>query len=120
MKGSSSTRGFTLSEVVAAILLFSIGAIGVIGLASAVARMNDLADRVTVATRLAGNKIDDLLGQKYSTLASGTDTVASFVRTWNVTTSTVPDSKAVRVTLNWQDLKGGQHQIALDTIITKQ
>ncbi|NQU03003.1 MAG: prepilin-type N-terminal cleavage/methylation domain-containing protein [Syntrophaceae bacterium] len=112
--------GFTLVEVLVAIFVLVVGLLGVISVATTVINGNAFGKRITVATTLAQDKMEELKGTAYSSIASGSDTQESlYTRTWTVT----PDSPAagmkaidVSVTFPWKDTP---HDVTLKTIVAE-
>lgn len=119
MRRVRSLRGFTLTEVVVVMVVFSIGALGVFGLSNAALRMNDFNSHMTGATTLDENKIEDLLSLNPASVTSGTDAVSEYTRTWTVVSDPSLGSKTVTMATGWRACGGSQHQTTLRTVLYK-
>lgn len=123
--------GFTLVEVLMAILLLVIALVGLATVTVSVMNSNDLSKKVTTATTLAKDKMEELKNAGatqagYNGLVNGSDTVETiYARLWTVGAvgTTAPDNdtakmKKITVTVTWT-WKGNSHTVTLDTIISK-
>ncbi len=61
----SSKKGFTIVEVVIALAIFSIGVMGVYGLAAWLIQANDFSNRMTAATSIAQGRLEDIQNQSF-------------------------------------------------------
>jgi len=113
--------GFTLIEIMIAIFILMVGLLGVAGVATTVINGNAFSNRVTTATTLAQDKMEELKGTAYSSITTGgPETQGSiYTRTWTVT----PDSPAagmktieVAVAFPW---KGTAHNVTLKTMVAQ-
>jgi prepilin-type N-terminal cleavage/methylation domain-containing protein len=135
MKGTrfkdGNRGGFTLVEVLMAILLFVIALVGLATVTVSVIKGNDLSKMVTTATTLAEDKMEQLKNTGatqagYNGLVNGSDMVETiYARLWIVGAvgTTAPDNdmtkmKKITVTVTWT-WKGNPHTVTLDTIISK-
>jgi len=120
MKRIADSSGFTLIEVMIAILVIVVGLLGVAGVATTVINGNTLAKEMTTATTLAQDKIEDLKSTAYGSISSGSDTQQSiYTRTWTVTSdSPVAGMKtiAVSVAFPW---KGATRTVTLKTMVAQ-
>jgi prepilin-type N-terminal cleavage/methylation domain-containing protein len=62
----TSQAGFTLVELMASLLVFSVGMLGVHGLATAVIKQNSLATDISLASNLASSALEQLVITNYS------------------------------------------------------
>jgi len=81
-------RGFTLIEMIIAIIVMAVGIMGLAGTASYVATQMGGANAQTIAAGLATKVSDSLSARRCASLVSGTQTVRGVVVTWTVTDST--------------------------------
>lgn len=79
-------RGFTLLELMAAVLLLSVGISGLVGTSSAVSRMMGGSIRESSAAALASSRFETLRGAACASIVSGTATTRGTTETWTVTT----------------------------------
>lgn len=112
----STAHGFTLVEVIIAVLVFTLTSLGMYGLTNTMLRMNDFSERVTSATRLAEDKIETLLGQG-AAITPGSDTPDNFTRTWSVVTNARPYLSSVRVSVGWLNIDGRPQNITIDNLL---
>lgn len=115
-KSRHQQQGFTLIEIMIAIFLVGIGIIGLAMLTTTTSQDNDFSKTITSATTLARDKIEELKGTDFASLAAGSDTSGIYTRNWTVTQSAAPSNYkviAVSVTWKWQ---GQTHEVALNTI----
>ena len=117
MKHETKRQAFTLVEVIVAVLIFAVGALGVFGLAGAIVRMNALSERVSSATSAAESQIERLMGQGCQNVVAGTNMVDGFLCTWTVTTNASLKSKTVGMSAQWQDLDGARRKVTLQSVL---
>jgi type IV pilus assembly protein PilV len=119
-------RGFTLLEVMIAIVILAFGILAVASMQTSSIYGNSVADRLTEGTSWAGNKMEELLtipetDEQLSSGIHGPETMISGVSTydlnWEVIDSVDPsnpleDAKLIIVTVSWQD-KGNRKSTQL-------
>jgi type II secretion system protein I len=108
--------GFSLIELLVAMTLFAIAALGLSAGVAIVSRAGVLSDRLTRATILAQDKLEELASHN-GPLSGGADTPhAGFTREWTVS-SDDPDTGVTRVdvTVTWEG--SGSHSISLATVV---
>jgi Tfp pilus assembly protein PilV len=106
--------GFTMVEVMVAVLLTAIAVIGIVGLYRVQTRSADYSRRSTEASVLASDKMEALRttdapcapacnGTEANINATGTGTPAGpYTRTWDVTQPS-PTQWKLQVTVSWDD-----------------
>jgi type IV pilus assembly protein PilV len=80
-------RGMTLIEVIIAIIVMSIGIMGLAGTASYVAQQMGGGNALTIAAALATKVSDSLSARRCSALVSGNQTKRGVTVTWTVADS---------------------------------
>ena len=80
-------RGFTLIEMIIAIIVMAIGIMGLAGTASYVAQQMGGGNAQTIAAALANKVADSLASRRCSALVSGSQTKRGVTVTWTVTDS---------------------------------
>lgn len=119
-------RGLTLLEVLIALLMLTVGILGVGGLAVTTVQGNDAAGKLSAATVLAQDKLENarsagydgapaLAGtENYGTIAGAT----AFRRVVTIADAT-PGTwmRTVTVTVEWE---GGAHGVTLGSIIARE
>jgi len=123
-------KGFTLIEVLIAILLLVIALVGLASVTVSVVKGNDLSRMVTTATTLAKDKMEELKNLSvtsagYDALTDGSQTGLEtiYTRAWTVGAvgATAPDNdttkmKKITVTVTWT-WNGQSHDVTLNTIV---
>ena len=110
--------GYSLIEVLVALTLFSVAALGISAGVATVVRTGKLSADFTHATILAQDKLEELRAQ-VGPVTTGSDSPQSgFARTWAVT----PDSPEtgvtqINVTVSWEDFT--PHTVTLTTVVNE-
>ncbi len=117
-----SRGGFTLIEVLVAMVILAIVLATLPMLLVTAVNANAFARRTTVATTLAQDKLEVIRNTPYATLASGSDQVTepgtsrTYTRTWTVTAGPTSTTTKVAVVVSWTG--HSRHQIELDTTVS--
>ncbi|MFO7964572.1 MAG: hypothetical protein R6U50_11670 [Desulfobacterales bacterium] len=117
-----NTMGFTLLEILIAILIITTGLVGTAGLLVSIIKTNDLSSEMTKATALAQSTMEQIRQAGYiGALEVGESTTDSpmegFNRTVAVSSTGTSGAKAVNVTVTFRSF--GQHTVQLDTILAR-
>ena len=99
-------NGFTLIEVMAGMLITSLGLILLLPMMVTSIQANDYARGSTEASMLIKDKMEDLKNMDLPT--TGADTVGAVTRNWTVTLVSA-NLRQLDVTVNWTDKKGLAH-----------
>jgi type IV pilus modification protein PilV len=117
-------NGFTLIEVVAALIILAIGLLAIAAMQIASTKGGYFSNNVTQATILAQDKLEDLRNLSYSdsNLSSGqhnegTMSETIFSRQYHIVEDAGNSIKTIAVTVQWVD-RGG-HSISFATIRSK-
>ncbi|OPL12394.1 MAG: hypothetical protein AVO39_04275 [delta proteobacterium MLS_D] len=120
MQRIGNNSGFTLIEVLIAMFLLVTALLGTAAVTTTVIQGNAFSNRMTLATTLAQDKMEELRGTSYSDMTSGSDTHNSiYDRTWTVTfdsPSTDAATVEVAVAFSW---KGENRTVSIATIRSK-
>ncbi len=121
-------HGFTILEVIVAIMIFIISLMGLISVTTSVIQGNAFSQQVTTATNLAQEELEVLKrkGYDHADLTAGThndpgNPVSSiYTRSWTVLANT-PDTdiKTLTMTVSW-NWRGAARNVQLVTYITKK
>lgn len=101
-------EGFTLVEVMVALVVFLIGFLGMAGLLVTVVQSNRGASNRTRADQLLYEKVEEFTSTPYRDIATGTDeeTVGRvvFTRDWTVTdNSPIPNAMTIDLVARWTE-----------------
>ena len=77
--------GFTLVELLVAMMVFAVGMLGLAATAASVTRMMGGARRQTIAATVAQSRLEKIRSSPCASLLSGTDTVRGVVSKWTIT-----------------------------------
>ena len=91
--------GFTLVEVIVALVLLTIGMLGLAGVARAVARLTSESARLATATALAGARVEQLRAGRCAGSASGSAANGPYTEAWS--TDVAGAARVVRVTVTY-------------------
>jgi type IV pilus assembly protein PilV len=126
LKMQIGIKGFTLIEVLIVLAIFSIGILAVAAMQMTSTKGNASARRITEATALAENQIENLMQVSYDHADLNPaanphgSTQGPYAINWNVTevdldANGTNDSKTVDVTVNWN--YGGDRSVSIQYII---
>jgi prepilin-type N-terminal cleavage/methylation domain-containing protein len=121
-------EGFTLVEVMIAVFVLTVALLGLISVTIMIIKGNDFSKRMTTATTLAKDKIEEVKKRPYNTVSPGTttdyrnvdssagSTGAYFTRIMTVTDNApATNMKTVQVEVRWT--WGGTRTVTVRTII---
>jgi len=108
------SKGFSLVEMLIALVILAISLLALAGLMATTTRNNSFGGHMTEAATFAQDKLEELKALPWANIVGGTDTKSgstgvTYARTWNVSTllNPVPPPndllKAVTITINWND-----------------
>ena len=84
----SRRAGFTIVELIVAMVVFAVGVLGLAATAASVTQLMGGATRQTIAANIAQSRLEKLRASPCGTLANGADTTRGVVSTWTVQTVT--------------------------------
>jgi type IV pilus assembly protein PilV len=116
-------KGFTLLEVMIALVILAVGLLGLASLQIMAIKSNSYGQQMTVASTMAQNQLEQLR-RTTGTLTSGGDSVTdqngiAYTRIWTVTpNSPQTGASTVVITISWTGPAGtGARSINIRTII---
>lgn len=127
MFNTRENSGFTLMEVLVAMLILSVGLLGMAALITGIINSNKLSNRISTATVLAQDKMEEVRQVGYSGMpASDTTTTEDYNSITNyslykrVTFTDVANPatgmKTITVTVYWES---DNHSVVFNTILAK-
>lgn len=117
--------GFTLIEVMIAILILSVGMMAMALLQVTAIRGGSFANQVTQASIYGQDKIEELKNTSYNSIISGNDAVTSangiiYNRSWTVAASLpYTSSKTISLSVSWTGPNRQVHSVQFSTIVSK-
>lgn len=122
MNFSMKSKGFTLIEVLIALVILSIALLGVSALMATTTTYNSFGSHVTEATTFAQDRLEELRATPWVNLISGADirtgsTGINYTRTWTVATNVPGNLRTITMTITWNDKTS--HSISLLSAITQ-
>lgn len=113
-------RGFSLIEVLVALIVLSVALLALASLMGVVTRNNAYGSHLTEATTFAQGKLEELRVSRWDAIIAGTDDVTgcsniNYSRAWEVTNGA--GIKTVAVTIGWNDRVN--HSIRLLSVISQ-
>ena len=121
-------KGFTIIEVMVAMIVLAIGLLSFFALNVAIIKGNVFAKMMTSATNLAQEKIEELKNTPYASIVEQSETNIGLNNAFTRTTTVQPgvpqtSMKTITVTVYWQEMKPfkaqKQHSISLTTAIAQ-
>lgn len=108
--------GFTLLEIVIAISILSFALLGLAQLQIVAIQGNAFASRITTASALAQERLEQITRLPYAAIQGGSDISGAYRRAWSVTdNSPITGTKTVTVTVSCQG-----NSVQLSTVISNQ
>jgi len=80
----TNRNGFTIIEVVVAIMIFSVGILGLVATAASVTRMVGRSQQYNMAASLAQQRVEILRATVCTSIASGSGTSGNYSLAWTV------------------------------------
>lgn len=121
----NNNSGFTLMEVLIAMLILSVGLLGMAALITGIINSNKLSNRISAATVLAQDKMEKIRGVGYDDAEdeAGTEDYGDISNypLYERITAVAPNDpaagmKKITVTVYWDD---GDHSVVLNTILAE-
>jgi type IV pilus assembly protein PilV len=116
------SSGFTLIEVLIALVIFSISVLAFAGLTVTATRTGSYGGRMTEAVTFAQDKLEELKANSWEKIVSGGDqetgpTGINYIRNWKVLEKETRNLKTVSITIDWKDRV--DHSISFLTVISR-
>lgn len=102
-------KGFTLIEVLIAMVVFAIGILAITGMQISATQGNQSARLRTEAVSYASEYMENLISQGYAAVTNGSATEGPITIAWTVKNDTpIAGSKTITVTGTWNDQWGAR------------
>ncbi len=124
MRRSKGSKGFSLIEVLIALVILSISLLGMASLMSTATKYNASGGRLTEATTFAQDKLETLRIAPWTQIVSSAaadaitgSTGTSYARSWVVVPNPDDTLRAVTITVSWND--GVDHSVGILSAIAR-
>ena len=124
-----NSRGFTLTEVLIAVVVLSVGLLGMFAMTITTIRSISFSNKHTTAATLAQDKMEDIRNKSYANVTAANYPVddysnipdyPQFKRTVTINPDNpVPGTKTVTVTVSWKKSNTSSGDVTLSTIISQ-
>jgi type IV pilus assembly protein PilV len=118
----SIEAGFTLIEIMIALVILSIGLVALAGLQLSAIKGNTFSNRMTAAVSIANQKLEQIKDKAYANILSESPTqIPQSPFTTQVTvTNNIPltNTKTVNVTVTWSE-GSKSHSVPITTVISQ-
>jgi type II secretion system protein I len=118
----NKSKGFTLIEVLVALVILSFSLLALAGLMVTTTKNNSFGSHMTEAATFAQDKLEELRAIKWENLIDGNSTDQqggstgiNYTRNWNVTTN--GSLKTITINVNWNDRTA--HSIRLVSVLSQ-
>jgi type IV pilus assembly protein PilV len=123
----NNNRGFTLIEVLVAMVILSVGLLGTAALITGIINNNQLSNKMSTATVLAQDKMEDIRRLEYSGMPTSDTTTTELYNsitnyslykrvTFTDVANPAAGMKTITVTVYWDS---DAHSVELKTILTR-
>ncbi|MGI9140266.1 MAG: type IV pilus modification PilV family protein [Gemmatimonadaceae bacterium] len=111
-----SRAGFTLVELIVAMLMLTIGLLGLAGVGAVVLKQMKGGTYQTIAASIAQSRFEQFEGDPCSTIASGSATVRGMQEKWTVSAMGIR-AKAIRDTVTFVGTSGTK-KVGIHTVVS--
>ncbi len=114
-----NNNGFTLIEVLVAMVILSVGLLGTAALITGIIRGNKVSNRITTATTLVQDKMEEIKNKKYLNVAAEPLSIITNYPLYKRKVDVDPlgtNMKTVTVTVSWDS---DAHSVELKTILAE-
>jgi type IV pilus assembly protein PilV len=125
LRPRTGSRGFTLIEVLIALVILSIALLALAGLMITTTRNNSFGGHMTEAATFGQDVFEKLRASPWAGIVNGNDTAIgstgiSYARNWTVTNDPTGTQRWVTITVNWTDpTRNTNHSIRLLSVVSQ-
>jgi len=125
MNLSIRSKGFSMVEVLIALLILAICLLALAGLMATTTRNSSFGGHMTEASTFAQDRLEQLRVSPWAAVATGNDTIQgstgiTYTRNWTVTPNANGDQRWISITLTWTDpTKNQNHSIRLLSVVAQ-
>jgi len=125
MKPSIRSKGFSMVEVLIALLILAVSLLALAGLMVTTTKNSSFGGHMTEASTFAQDKLEQLRVSPWAGITTGNDTALgstgiTYTRNWTVTQNTDGTQRWVSITLTWTDpTKNQNHSMRLLSVVTQ-
>jgi len=106
----NGNRGFSLVEVVVAMVILTVGVLGLAASAGAITRLTSEGVRQAGAAAVASSRIETLRATDCAALASGSATTGAYSEAWRIfTPPAAPFSRHITVVVSYRHGRGTRY-----------
>ena len=122
MNLSRKSEGFSLIEVLIALIILSVSLLALAGLMATTTKNNSSGSHMTEAATFAQDRLEELRTTPWTMITTGSDTRQGatgivYTRSWEVVPNTADTLRTVAITLSWNDRVS--HSIRLLSVISQ-
>jgi type IV pilus modification protein PilV len=104
----AKSKGFTMIEILVALVLLSISLLALAGLMAMTSKNTSSGGHMTEAATFAQDKLEELRVTPWASVATGNDTRAgstgtNYGRTWTVAANAAGNLRTVTIAVSWTD-----------------
>jgi prepilin-type N-terminal cleavage/methylation domain-containing protein len=120
----TKSNGFTLVEVLVALIILSFSLLALAGLMVTTTKNNSFGSKMTEAATFAQDKLEELRAMRWKDIPEGTNsdpvpktgsTGTDYTRIWKVKTDGI--LKTITISINWKDRTN--HSISLTSVLSE-
>ena len=110
---SKKSKGFTMIEILIAMIILSIAFLGLAGLMIQTTKNNSFGGRITEAATVAQDKLEELRATSWVAITAGSDRInmngMNFNRNWTIVPNSIvapytePTLNTITIVVNWND-----------------
>ncbi len=110
-------RGMTVVELVVAIVLLTMGMLGLAGVSAAILRQMRVSSHQAVATALAASRFEAFEGKPCAQITAGSASTRGVSESWTVSAVGIR-AMTIRDTLSFRGSRGTTKKIGLTTVVS--